>query len=289
MFYLHDYVHDINIDNMDFQDLTMNVCVKMRGALGWRSADLTGISIEHSFQWRSAPIDQPDSAPTCNDGVFIRAWSIKQNKGSWSQSTWVPRLSPQFKDLCMVYAVELLINKIKDFEERPSFEVDGQAATPLFCYLKKVRRAPGDAPVLTLFPMKEGTVANYFKRYFLDQVADAGYTENNHLNADSSVKLSTQYDAHSCRNAVASLLAAEQVPTVDIAGHMLCSAENLTSTYISPIVDPSEYPAACLAAHSSLALKLLVPFIHHTSKDDEANTCKCSELTSKASSEEHGV
>ena len=70
---------------------------------------------------------------------------------------------------------------------------------------------------------------------------------------------------------------------------MLCSAENLTSTYISPIVDPSEYPAACLAAHSSLALKLLVPFIHHTSKDDEANTCKCSELTSKASSEEHGV
>ena len=78
-------------------------------------------------------------------------------------------------------------------------------------------------------------------------MADAGYAENNHLNAGSSVKLSTQYDAHSCRNAVASLLAAEHVPTVDIAGHMLCSADNLTSTYISPIVDPSDYPAACLA------------------------------------------
>ena len=89
LFYLHDYVHDISIDNMDFQDLTMNVCVKMRGALGWRSADLTGISIEHSFQWRSAPVDQADSAPTCNDGVFVRAWSIKQNKGLvWYMTRW---------------------------------------------------------------------------------------------------------------------------------------------------------------------------------------------------------
>ena len=291
LFYLHDYVHDIKVDDMDFHELTMNVCVKMRGALGWRSADLTGISIEHSFQWRSAPAEQADSAPTHNDGVFIRAWSIKQKQGSWSQSTWVPRLNQQFKDLCMVYAVELLINKIKDFDaaQRPSVEMDGQATTPLFCYVKKVRQAAGDDPVPTLFALRENTIANYFKKYFLDQVADAGYAENNLLDANSSIKLSAQYDAHSCRNAVASLLAAEHVPTVDIAGHMLCSADNLTSTYISPIVDPSDYPAACLAAHSALALKLLVPFIHHKSKDDATNTCKCSELTSKASSEEHGV
>ena len=294
LFYLHDYVHDVSVDEMEFRELTQSVCVKMRGALGWRSADLTGIYIEHSFQWRSPQNKQDGTAPACNDGVFVRAWGIKQQQGKFSEYTWVPRLATQFKDLCMVYAVELLIKKVEQYKQAgraPSLIMDSQPATPLFCYAKKVRAEPDANAVSTLFPLKEGTISNYFKDYFLKQVADPGYDSNNRPGcaAESSVKLSDQYDSHSCRNAVASLavLAAANVPTVDIAGHMLCTADNLTSTYISPIVDPSDYPAACLAAHSSLALKLLVPFIHYKTKDETAKTCKCSELTSKASSEEH--
>ena len=50
LFYLHEYVHDIAIENLSFYEATLNLVTKLRGALGWRSADIHGIFLDLSFR-----------------------------------------------------------------------------------------------------------------------------------------------------------------------------------------------------------------------------------------------
>ena len=96
LYYLHEYVHDINVDALeDFREEMMNLIVKFRGATGWRSADLTGVFLENAITW----VNAGPEAPNGRAGVLLRVWSIKQHQGRWTSSTFVPELPLEFKDL----------------------------------------------------------------------------------------------------------------------------------------------------------------------------------------------
>ena len=63
LYYLHEYVHDIDVDGLDnLRDEMQNLIVKFRGATGWRSADLTGVFLEHSITW----VDAGENTPNIN-------------------------------------------------------------------------------------------------------------------------------------------------------------------------------------------------------------------------------
>ena len=123
---------------------------------------------------------------------------------------------------------------------------------PIFVYKKgKKRDAPGDgASSATWQYLHQDTLKNYFKEYFMANVAYA----DKHL--------SDSFKPHSCRNALASLLHSMSVPSASIAAHMQTTAESLQKTYIRPIVDPSTLPPQCLQLSDSLAVKLIIPFVH---------------------------
>ena len=275
LYYLHEYVHDISVDALDdLREEMMNLIVKFRGATGWRSADLTGVFLEHAITW----VNAGPEAPNGRAGVLLRAWSIKQHQGKWTSSTFVPELPPDFKNLCLCYALRRVYNKVlalgSKVQQVSARTPDGNNVrlTPLFVFKvgkrKKITSSSSNESY-NFMPLKESTIANYFSEYFTDNTEAAKNSK-----------------PHSCRNAVASLLHAMQVPTAEIAAHIQTSAESLQATYIRPISDPYEpIPVDCIAAAAPLALKLWTVFVHHkTSKD--GSPCSCAKLISSNSSME---
>lgn len=267
LFYLHQYIMDVDITKLDFRDLTCNLIVKLRGYLGWRSADLKGLFVEHSFDWNTKALHHP--------GVNIRAWNLKTKQGQWSQWTFVPEFAEEFRHMCLARTIRLYLERLGSHGETTSIEASGFSnaagpaiATPLLQYYKTKTR--------TFKPLAEDTVGNYFKQYFLDNVNRG--TKDSH-------PLSEEYKSHSARNAVASLMAAIKVPLANIAAHMLTSPESLQKTYIRAIDDPSRYPTECIEKHTSLVGKMLTPTIHYITLDSDSGECKCSGfLASNASS-----
>ena len=143
-------------------------------------------------------------------------------------------------------------------------------AIPVFMWLKKVRMKSGNL-MQTLQPMRDGTIASRFTKDFLkkQQIEEGGVQKT-----FADIK---NYDAHSCRNAVASLAHAIGIPLADIAAHVNTSNDSLFNTYICSIDDPSEYPHDCIKKTPYIAAKLLVPTVHFiTSKDGEG--CDCAKL-----------
>ena len=276
LYYLHEYVHDIEVDGLEtLRDEMQNLIVKFRGATGWRSADLTGVFLEHSITW----IDADENTPNQRAGVFLRAWSIKQGQGKWTAATFVPELPPDYKDLCLCYAIKQaqakilsLGNKVKQVRARTPSGLEANL-TPLFIYQhgksRKVISKDKAKKADSYFPLKEGTIANYFDQYFIN-------------NTEAAIG----FNAHSCRNAVASLLHAMGVPTAEIAAHMQTSAESLQRTYICTITEPYEpLPRKCIDAAAPLALKLWTAFVHYKSAK-EGSSCSCAALISSNSSME---
>ena len=269
LYYLHSYVLDTDITKLDFRDLTGNLIMKLRMHLGWRSGDLTGIYLDHSFKRTREALSRP--------GIYIRSWNLKTTKGAWTGWSFVPdiALDGDYKEWSLSNTLDLYISRLGDDGEKVRIEHNAFAgdapldATPLLQYRTSKK---GTFPKFK--KLGESTIANYFSEHFLDNVRD------------EDGRLGAQFKAHSCRNAVASLLAAIGVPNVDIAGHMQTSAESLANTYIRPIIDPSEYPQDCIAKHTSMVGKMLVPSVHYLSLTiKKKDHCDCSVfLASNASS-----
>jgi hypothetical protein len=278
LYYLQDYVHDLPIEELSHRDLTMNAVVKIRGTLGWRTSDIRGLFLDSSFVFANGVDGRP--------GVWVRAFNLKTGQGRWSGMTFIPRLPSQYKDLCTVRVIEALCVRIRaiDTPHRASCTVLSPSGRgeitdfPIFVYKKgKKRDAPGDgASSATWQYLHQDTLKNYFKEYFMANVAYA----DKHL--------SDSFKPHSCRNALASLLHSMSVPAASIAAHMQTTAESLQKTYIRPIVDPSTLPPQCLQLSDSLVIKLIIPFVHYKTSDAQGAGCQCSLLFSKTSIEEQG-
>ena len=256
LYYLHDYINGIDIEHLNFLELSRNTLVKLRGATGWRTADLLGLFTEKV------------TFPADASGAYISLWNLKTSKGAWSSPTFIPRLAPAFKDLCTVAAIELLIaRQAKQMGGiAPTYIEPANAVfTPLFVYLVKNKPAK---------PCSVDTLRKYFIAYFLDNTQDA---------LDHNKVLGASYKPHSCRNAVASLLQKLGVPSAEIAAHMCTSAASLEATYIRPISDPSVIPDECVKQFTNPALKLLVPFVHFKTFVS-GNGCQCSYLVASKSS-----
>jgi hypothetical protein len=246
---------------MDLKELVPNAIVKLRGATGWRSADLAGMVMHHSFKFKSR-------------GVDVRTFSTKSKKGKWTDWVFIPRLADKWKELCAVEALERLHEKIARLElftntrfDKIEVIVNGEkmGVCPFFIY----------ELANWIKPYRPSTISNKFVEYLLDNVVDSTTNE-----PFSAVK---DWNAHSCRNAVASLLHAMNVPLADMAAHMCCSQVNLETTYIRTIVDPSEYPRPCIDKFSYLAAKLLVPSVHYFTLQHNQGTpnegqCGCESL-----------
>ena len=275
LYYLHEYVHDIDVDSLeDFREEILDLVVKFRGATGWRSSDLMGVFLEHSITWVDADLDTPNK----RKGVFLRAWSIKQGQGRWTGSTFIPALSPEFKNLCLCHALRRVYDKVLNLGDKVSkvsaITPDGEKTllTPIFIFKEGKRKKISTSSTNEAYvfaPLKESTIANHFSEYFMQ-----------------NTQATKGFKPHSCRNAVASLLHAMQVPAADIAAHMQTSAESLQATYIRTISDPYEpMPVKCIAEAAPLALKLWTAFVHHKTSEDGA-TCSCAKLLSSKSSME---
>lgn len=257
--YLHQYVDDIDIKKLKLSELVENAIIKTRAATGWRSADLTGVYVEYSFDFKY------------KDGklseLLIRNFDTKVKKGKWSAFTSIPVLAEEFRHLCAARVLLLLRERVRALDSVPTTEVlhpdngTKPKTTPLFITATKAHA-----------PLKDQTIANKFKNGFLKNITDG------------EKKLSAKYKPHSCRNAVASTLSELQVPVNSIANHMQTSAENLTSTYITAVKRDWTLPRACAAKHEFLAAKLLLPYVHFQSGGD--GKCKCDALLGTISFQE---
>ena len=270
IFLLHHFVHTIDVSTLDFHQLTQNVVVKLRGVLGWRSADIHGLFLEYSFEWRT---HSTSNGLNRQEGVFIRAYDTKTIQGGWTKSSFIPALAQEHKNLCAYSALRLLVGKVQKVQDVPKIEISDPSntkvqATPLLLFSKKGRGKEGPQ----YFPLKLNTVKQYFRKYFMQQVQY------------SNGALDKTFKPHSVRNAVASALHKVQVPEADIAAHLQTSAESLKRTYIRPVDDWNDVPPECFGMYDSPVFKVLTQFIHHTTK---GGGCGCSKiLPFNASAEE---
>ena len=92
LWYLHEYFYAEDLPS-DLKEATMVTIAKLRGATGWRSADVKGLYLDLSFTVvPKGSAQQP--------GIFIRAYDMKTNKRGWSNRTFIPFLADEFKSLC---------------------------------------------------------------------------------------------------------------------------------------------------------------------------------------------
>lgn len=253
---LHAYLWKTKIDDLDFKGLTENVVLKLKGYTGWRSDDLTGLYVTNSFNWVGASENSPP-------GVYIKHFDPKAKKGKWSASVYIPRLSDKYQTLCLYRALKLLCSRLSGCSVPLTSDiVDSQGASckdqPLLCWMKNKQPQP----------LASSTVANYFKKAFLEKVTGP------------KGKLSESFNPHSSRNAVASALHDMGVPTAQIAALTQNTAATLDSTYIRLVLREWDLPLDCIRAQPRLCAKLLLPFVHHTSKAAGGDTCDCSTLLS---------
>lgn len=238
---------------MTFKDLTENVICKFKAATAWRSADLAGIYIKNSFLFREV-------GQKCI--MQVRNYNTKTRKGRWSNWIEIEKLEERFANVCLVRAVQLLIAKVETLSpptvtvKDPSTSREVQD-TPLFV-----------AASTPLSPLKDGTIRNKFKSYFMENIS-----------VGDEKTLASEFSAHSSRNAVASAAADMGIPTSRIAALALCSIDNLQSTYITTVQREYEFPpAACLNSQQNVSTKLLLPWVHYTTSKD-GGACLCSSIS----------
>ena len=278
--YLFQYIYEMSpLDEpseLDFKShlTTLNerlICI-LKGVTGWRASDCFGVYIDKglSFKWQKGSSQQ-------KDGVWIRHFDGKMNKNSWSDYVFVPRLSSQFSNICLCTNIETVIALTSKEQvsqnpgvlhpDKPTTKVKG---TPLLVYVasKKHER-------VHLQQMAPGTISNYFKRAFLDNVHDGGS------------KLSASHSAHSSRHSVASALNDMGVSVSDISGLTLNSVNTLKSTYIRRVSRQWDIPPVCISNHQALSVKLLIPFVHFITSGDDGSTCRCASLLAGPSPAQH--
>ena len=256
--YLFEYVDGEDITKMkSLASVADSLIIKLRAVTGWRSADLTGLFPDYSFDWTYDPNDSNKIV-----ALRLRTYNTKTKKGVWSAYTTIPVLTNRYRHLCAVRALREFLkrwNKLKVTEVMIN-NPDGPgnvAAKPLLVYTTKKG----------VSPYQEQTISSKFKQAFLDNVRM--------VQGNSSLKLSALYKSHSCRNAVASTLNDFSVSTNAIASHMNTSVVNLESTYITKVVRDWSLPMECATKHTEPAAKVLLPYIHYISSQN-GGQCDCS-------------
>ena len=259
--YLFEYVDNEDIGEMELSDLTNFVITRLKGFSGWRSADLTGIYHEHSFDFIHDPADT-----TKVKALRVRTFSSKVQKGQWSRWLTLPVLHSRLKHICPVRALLKLISTTRGYDlptvaaQHPDTGARIEAK-PLFIYKTRSGYAQ----------LKADSVASKFRKLFLENVTTQ--------RGGNDIKLSMLYTAHTSRNAVASALNDMEVPANNIAAHMNTTADNLRSTYITTVLRDWELPRACIAHHELLAAKLAVPYAHYlATQGDASRACNCNDL-----------
>jgi hypothetical protein len=231
------------------------ICL-LKGATGWRQDDVAGVHFDFNLQF--TPL-----------GAYVSTYDSKIGQRVHSAPVFLPSLAPRFARIDAVRALRrvndfVIANKAKiALREIKDKSGEDCTATPLFTYAQKGK----------FYALAPGTVGNYFKRAFLDNVSDG----------PEAILLSARYAQHSSRHAVASALFDMGVPPSAISAVTLNSAATLQQTYILPVVRSYLIPEDCVNKQKSLPLKLLLPYVHYhtSSKDGEIavpGTCGCDGL-----------
>jgi hypothetical protein len=268
--YLHEYLHagEPIDDGEDLKLMTLveKTVLKLRGQAGWRSGDLCGL-LDCGLTF----LDTPGPGAAAH-GVSVRLFDTKMYKKAWAPPVFFPRLADKYSQLCVYRTLKKLHDVVKnitvDTISVPSpIESSTQVqARPLMVY------APSKAGVKRgeklHKPLAENTVAAYFKKAFLANVAGAGGKNFDQL-----------YKPHSARHAVASRLALMGVPAAKISTLTLNSAETLEKTYILAVDLEWPVPEACVAGQALLPAKILLPYVHYTStKGKSGAACDCANI-----------
>lgn len=267
--YLHEYLHggepiDAGGDD-DFKEVVENTILKVRAQSGWRSGDLCGL-FDCGLTW----LDTPGTDAT--HGVQVRLWDTKTRKNAWSAVVFFPRLSDKYASLCVYRALRKLTTlvsskRVDTVKVASPVEATRQVqARPLMIYPpSKAAVKRGD---MLFKRLAEATIATYFKKAFLANMADG-----------QGRKYDKIHNAHSARHAVASRLADMGVPAATIAGLTLNSAEILAKTYIVPVQLEWATPSSCVEAQALLPAKILLPYVHYVSTKGVAGAaCDCAKL-----------
>lgn len=258
---LLEYVDGEDISSMKLSGAEDFTIVRVKGATGWRSADLAGLYHNFSFDYVRDPSD--NSKVTA---VKIRTFDTKVQKGRWSAWTTLPVLASRYKHICAARALLYICNETRDLNTQkakirhPDTGVEVQAS-PVFVYKKGQE----------YIPLQAQTIASKFRKTFLANVMTK--------RGDHDCKLDDIYKAHSSRNAVASALNDMGIDVNNIACHMNTSAQNLQSTYITLVQREWQLPTTCINQQNFLAAKLLVPYAHYKATGGDATkTCSCNNL-----------
>ena len=198
------------------------------------------------------------------EGWRIRHFGGKTNHNRWSSYVFVPRLRKQYKNICVVYAMELIVRKTASMNlvlmDLPGFPKQ----RPFFMKMVGIPQGKGEPCLFTA--LSTNSVANKFRDYFLAVVEDT--------DAGDGTMLSGSFSQHTVRHAVASLLADMEVPAASVAAHLHVTEHTLRANYTVPTRSTWEIPRKCVQRHESLAAKLLVPFVHWHSTS-KGRKCAC--------------
>ena len=253
--YLHQYVHESPVPgHSNVIGYIERAILLVRGLTGWRSADLLGLYAEHSFNF----VD--DHRVTKAHGVYVSVFNTKAKKHRWSAPVFFPRLYTNYASLCLYRLFrdfQVFIDTL-DVHQEEIVDKKGNKvlATPLFICQKGSRKK--------FKQMAEGTVRNYFKRAFLDNVTD-----------QADQKYGDAFAAHSSRHAVASALAEMGTSALSISSLTLNSAATLEQTYIMPVQRTWQIPRSCAMAQENLLARLLTPYVHWHSTQGDKQDCGC--------------
>jgi hypothetical protein len=252
-----------------FKEHTGRAICLVKGATGWRAADLAGVYLEESFVW-------------VPQGVFIKNYNTKTRIGKWSERVLIPKLNKAHNVFSAYHAIRVLQKLLLDYIVKMGPTFNYKNAT-----IKSSSIRSGEVQDTSFFnwmhkggvlkPLAPSTISGYFTKAFLDNVIDSS----------TDAPLSEVHNQHSSRHAVASMLNDMGVPAASIAAITLNSAQTLQQTYIVPVERHYPLPLRCLENQPDNVAKLLLPFVHwHTSdkfikENDNAEdivigTCKCS-------------
>ena len=216
----------------------------MKAFTGWRSSDLSGITIKLGLR------------ETACGGWLVRFWDGKTGKNKWSGWVQLPMLAERYAHLCVVRLIAR-VRKLAAGAEAGVVQVrdDNGKETddfPLFAYNDKNE---------VLWPLSEKTIGKKVK-------------------TDMELVLGedTTHTAHDFRHAVASQLADMAVAEKTISEHLQVSWNTIKKTYAVPVEREFKLPVECLKAADSVVHKLLIPWIH--SRAVEGGRCDCAGVLS---------
>ena len=275
--YLHQYLDnaDVPLHKLKYIDLVETTILRLKAALGWRGADLTGLYADQSFKFDAPFSGRPKV-------MHVRAFGNKTAKNAWSAYSEVPELPEAWADLCAVRAVSELLRRnaglsIEQVQVMDPGSNRGTkvAASPLLLGVpsKTAKRSRDNKQVHRA--LKASTVNSKFKKAFLARVT---------TDAATGRTLANDHAPHSSRHAVACALRDMNVSMDVTARHLATTPGSLRNNYTTQAVGREwEIPMECVQKQRYLVAKLVVPYVHYVSTTTRVNgSCACAQLSSLA-------